>query len=49
MVIYNEQIPQEIPLSVLSRGRKSLILTLQILLWNSAQYVVLGPASFSLW
>ena len=32
LVIYNEHIPQDIPLSVLSRGRNSLTLTLQILL-----------------
>ena len=28
MVIYNEHIPQDIPLSVLSQGRNSLTLTL---------------------
>ena len=28
MVIYNELIPQDIPLSVLSQGRNSLTLTL---------------------
>ena len=37
MVIYNEHIPQDIPLSVLSRGRNSLTLALQILLWNSVK------------
>ena len=39
MVIYNEHIPQDIPYSVLSRGRNSLTLTLQILLWNSVKII----------
>ena len=32
MVIYNEHIPQDIPLSILSQGRNPLTVTLWILL-----------------